>query len=108
MAILYTLNDAISTVGGFYNLVLVAVVMVMFVFFLRNPSRRIYIKPWKLLFFTLCVYVVEEISQVLLNVAGWPIPKIIFPIYEMIMITTFIYMLLMQKEYMKSGKMRKW
>ena len=106
--VLYTLTDAISTVGGFYNIALVAIVMIMFVFFLRKHSKAIYMKPWKLLFFALCVYIIEEISQILLNVVGMQIPKVLFPLYEMIMITTFIYMLLIQKEYMKTGKKRKW
>ena len=105
---LYTLNEAISVVGGFYNMILVAIVMIIFVSFLRKPVKGIYMKPWKLLFFALCIYIIEEISQILLNVFGIPIPKILFPIYETVMITTFIYMLLMQKEYMKTGKMRKW
>ena len=103
------LAECLNLVGGFYNMILVIIVIVLFISFLRKGSNRIiYMKPWKLLFFAICVYVIEEISQLLLNVFGVPIPKILFPIYEMIMITTFIYMLLMQKEYMKTGKMRKW
>ena len=95
------LGEAIGLVAPYYNLVLVSIVIIMFIIFLRNPPKRIYIMPWRYLFAALCVYIVEEILTVLNDAQIITLSKLVAPVLEMIMISLFIYMLFLQQEYLK-------
>lgn len=93
--------ECLGQVSGVYNLVLVLIIMILFYKFLKKPSKIIYKKPWVILFFALLVYILEEVFNVLNKLAIYSIPVVMYPIFEMIIISLFIYMLLLQKEYLK-------
>lgn len=96
------ITECLGLVAPYYNLVFVAIVIILFSIFLRNPSKKLYIKPWKLLFLAILTYVVEEILTVFNDMNIISVNKLVAPLLEMIMIGLFIYMLLLQKEYLKT------
>ena len=90
-----------GTVAPYYNLALVIIVIILFIKLFKTPNKKTYLRPWKLLFAALLVYVGEEIITVL-NMANLITePNVIFPLIETIIITLFIYVLLLQKENLK-------
>jgi len=88
-------------VAPYYNLALVIVVILLFLKLFSIKTKRIYILPWKILFFALLIYVFEEIVTVLAMSNIIVVFPLMFPVLEMVIITSFIYMLLLQKEYVK-------
>ena len=102
-------------IGGFLikpvtylNLILVIIVIFLFIkMFLRKSHKKIYLKPWVLLFIGVLIFVLEEILTVLrhsgiikfINESNYLIYNGFF---EMAIITSFIYMLLLQKEHVKN------
>jgi len=97
-------TEALGLVAPYYNLVFVAIVIILFIFFLKNPNKNIYLKPWKLLLTAILVYVVEEILTVLNNLDILNVSKLVNPLLEMIIISLFIYIVLLQKEYLQTKK----
>ena len=95
------LSYCLGTVAPFYNLILVIIVMIFFIKLFKTHNKRTYIKPWKFLFFALLVYVLEEIITVFDMAHIITVPKILFPLLEAVIITLFIYVLLLQKEDIK-------
>ena len=95
------LETCLGMVAPYYNLALVIVVILLFLKLFSIKTKRIYILPWKILFFALLVYVFEEIVTVLAMSKIIVVFPLMFPVLEMVIITSFIYMLLLQKEYVK-------
>lgn len=96
-----TLAYCLGKVAPYYNLVLVVIVVLLFLKLFKTSNKKTYLKPWKFLFAAVLVYVVEEIITVF-EIAGLiSVPVIIFPLLEMVIITLFIYVLLLQKENIK-------
>ncbi len=98
------LLDCLGLVAPYYNIVLVAIVIALFIVFLRNPGKKVYTLPWKLLLAAILVYVVEEILTILHFATIITISPLVAPLLEMIIISLFIYMLLTQREYLKKLK----
>ena len=96
-----TLAYCLGRVAPFYNLALVVIVIVLFLKLFNIPNGKTYIRPWKLLFAAVSVYVVEEIVTVMDMANIVSVPKIVFPIFETAIITLFIYVLLLQRENVK-------
>ena len=94
-------TECLGFVAPYYNLVLVAIVIILFIIFLRNPSKKVYLKPWKLLLAALLVFIVEEILTVFNDLDMINISVLIAPLLEMLIIGLFIYMLLLQRDYLK-------
>ena len=99
--------NALGLAAPYYNLALVLIVILLFLRLFRTRNKNAYTLPWKLLFFAVLVYVAEEIVTVIAATGLIHPPKVLFPVFEMIIITTFIYMLLLQKEYVSNPKKRK-
>ncbi|MBI2139847.1 hypothetical protein HYU14_02905 [Candidatus Woesearchaeota archaeon] len=95
------LGYCLGRVAPFYNLVLVAIVIVLFLKLFTLKNKHIFLKPWRVLFFGVMVYVAEEIITVLEGANLIAVSKLLFPLLEMIIISLFIYMLLLQKEHVK-------
>ena len=91
----------LGRVAPYYNLVLVVVVILLFFKLFKTPNKKTYIRPWKFLFAALLVFVVEEIITVFDMANMIMVPKIVFPLLETVIITLFIYMLLLQKDNLK-------
>ncbi len=101
------LGDCVRIVAPYYNLALVLVVIYFFIkLFLTRTTA--FLKPWKLLFAAVMVYVVEQVLTVLKFAELISYPIIVNSFMEMAIITLFIYMLLSQSYYLKNkGKQDK-
>ena len=95
------LEIALGLFAPFYNLIFAAIALLLFIKLLRRPNNIVYTKPWKVIFIAFCIYVIEEVFTVLRNLGVLNFPQIVNGIFEMIIISLFIYMLFMQKEYLK-------
>lgn len=93
----------VSHVAPLYNLGFVIIVLWLFIILvsIKVHDRRVYTTPWKLLFFAVIVFVIEEVLTVLRMQGVVDIPRHINGFFELIIISTFIYALLLQKEYLK-------
>ncbi len=102
----YSLGPCLEVVAPYYNIVLVIIVLFLFAKFFSLKNEKVYMKPWKLLFFAIIVYIMEEFTNILQNIYSFKISVLLFPIFEMIMIIAFIYMLLLQKEHITKNKLK--
>ena len=95
--------QCIGYAASYYNLGLVLIAIILFIKLFTTPikDKRVYLMPWKLIFFAVLVYIVEEVLTILRVLDVINIPRHINGFFELIMICTFIYMLLLQKEHMK-------
>ena|SRR3989338_8129167 len=96
----------VGLVAPYYNLVLVVIVVILFLKLFSLKNKNAYLKPWKLLFFAIIVYIIEESVTVLENLDIVRVSKLLFPLFEMVIIVSFIYMLLLQKEYINKQKLK--
>lgn len=98
------LGESFGVVAPYYNLVFVVVVIILFIYLLRIKNKKIYTKPWILLFIAIGVFIVEEVMTVLRSAGLISFPAFVFGIFEIIIISLFIYMLLVQEQFIKTGK----
>lgn len=99
------IGEAVAIVAPYYNLVLIVITLILFRRLFSFSSKRFaYIKPWKLLFTAMMILVVETLMTILRAMGLIKFSPAIFPAFEMAMITLFIYMLLLQKQFAKTGK----
>lgn len=96
-----TLAYCLGKVAPYYNLILVFIVILLFLKLFKTSNKKVYIIPWKFLFGAVLVYVGEEIITVFDMAYLISVPKVVFPLLEMWIITLFIYALLLQKENVK-------
>ncbi len=96
-----TLAYCLGRAAPYYNLVLVVIVILLFLKLFKTPNKKTYIRPWKFLFAAVLVYIGEEVITVFEMAGMIMAPKILFPLLETIIITLFIYVLLLQKENTK-------
>lgn len=97
------LTNCLGVVAPYYNLVLVTILVICFIYLLRLPNKRnVYVEPWTYLFYALLIFIVEEMITILnaLNIVN--ISRVLFPFFEMAMICLFIYMCLLEREYLKN------
>jgi len=97
---------SLAEVAPLYNLGLVLIAVWLFLKLFTTPvrDRRVYLMPWKLLFFAVLVFIVEELLTVLRAMGVINIPVHINGFFELIIICTFIYTLLLQKEHVKTSR----
>lgn len=101
-----SLGLSLAEAAPLYNLGFVIIAIFLFIRLFTTPVRdkRVYLMPWKLLFFGLLVFIVEEVLTVLRAMEIINIPKHINGFFELIIICTFIYTLLLQKEHLKASR----
>ncbi len=104
MVDLTTLGKAVGFTAPFYNLVLVIVTIILFIAVFQIRNRRLYTKPWKIIFIGVLIATLETIMTILRNLGYISFPPAIFPVFEMVILGLFIYALLSQREYVKTGK----
>ncbi|PIN76252.1 hypothetical protein COV18_00435 [Candidatus Woesearchaeota archaeon CG10_big_fil_rev_8_21_14_0_10_37_12] len=99
-------GESLTQVAPWYNLLFVVIAIWLFVKLFTVPLRdkRVYLMPWKLLFFAVLVFIAEEVITILRMVDVINIPRHINGFFELIIICTFIYALLLQKEHVKLTK----
>ena len=99
-----TLALSLAEAAPLYNLGLVIIAVLLFIKLFTTPvrDRRVYLMPWKLLFFALLVFIFEELLTVLRGARVIDIPVHINGFFELIIICMFIYTLLSQKEHLNT------
>jgi len=102
-----TFYECLALVAPYYNLVFVAIVVSLFIYLFRIADKKVHIRPWKFLFFAICVYIFVQVTSILRNAGVINLPHITNAILETIIVTSFIYMLLIQKEHIKNEKIAK-
>jgi hypothetical protein len=98
-----TLGEHIGFVAPLYNLALVVIVFIMFLKLFSLKNKKIYLLPWKLIYATILIYIVEEVLTVLNNLSILITPRILNAFFELAIVSIFIYALLAQKEYLKKN-----
>lgn len=101
------LSACLGNVAPYYNLVLVVILIILFLTLFRLNDKKFFIKPWKFLFYAILIFVFEEIITVFESLGYFSVPPVIFPLLEMAIIVLFIYMLLIQKEYLYKGRRKR-
>ena len=71
----------VGLVAPYYNLVLVVIVVILFLKLFSLKNKNAYLKPWKLLFFAIIVYIIEESVTVLENLDIVRVSKLLFPLF---------------------------
>lgn len=89
----------LTKVAPLYNLALVIVVIIMFITLFRTQSKTRYTKPWALIFAGILIFVLEEVFTVLRHSQIFILPTYFNGIFEIIIISLFIYAMLLQREY---------
>lgn len=97
---------AAGLVAPYYNLVLVAVLFYLFLKLFATPARskKVFQKPWTLIFVALIIYLIEELLTILRTAGLLYIPAHVNGFFELGIIILFIYALLLQKEKIKQKK----
>jgi len=107
MTIQLPLGNCLGMVAPYYNLALVLIVLIMFFRLFRMHNKKIFLLPWKLLFVAVTIYIVEELLTVLTMADIFYVPRIMNGVFEFVIITIFIYLLLKQREFLEQGKLTK-
>ena len=94
---------AFGMAAPYYNLVFALIALYMFLKLLKTKttSKKVFLLPWKLILVALLVFMVEEIITVLRALGYISIPVHINGFFELVIISLFIYTLLIQKQYLK-------
>jgi hypothetical protein len=94
---------ALGMAAPYYNLVFALIALYMFLKLLKTKatSKKVFLLPWKLILIALLVFMVEEIITVLRALGYISIPVHINGFFELMIISLFIYTLLIQKQYLK-------
>jgi len=97
------LTLALATAAPWYNLGLVIIVLYMFYIMFTTPVRnkKVYLAPWKLIFWAVIIFIIEEVLTILRQAQLIDIPVHINGFFELAIITLFIYMLLLQRQHVK-------
>jgi hypothetical protein len=96
--------ECIGIAAQYYNLALVIVVLILYLKLLKLPSGKIYILPWKYIFLSLLVYVIEQVLSILNTAGAIAVSALVFPMLEFVIITIFIYTMLILREHIKGAK----
>ncbi|HII68617.1 TPA: hypothetical protein HA270_01995 [Candidatus Woesearchaeota archaeon] len=94
-------GSAVGITAAWLNLILAVILVIMVVRLLRTKSNTLFISPWQWLLFSLAVFFIEEVVAIMDLVGTFDAPKIFFPIFEIVIISSFLYMLLLQIQFMR-------
>lgn len=92
---------ALAKTAPVYNLALVIVVVYLFIKLLRMQKEHANLVPWKILFAAVMIFIAEELLTVLRSAGIIDIPRHVNGFFELIIISLFIYTLLLQKQINK-------
>lgn len=98
-----TLTEALTIAGPYYNLALILIVLYLFgkLFSTKIKNKKVYLEPWYYVFAAVIVFVIEEIITVLRAAGIVEITLYINGFFELLIISLFIYTLLLQREHIK-------
>lgn len=96
-----SLDTCLGLVAPLYNLILVLIIIPIFLQLILKDNKKKWIKPWKVLSLAFLIYILEEVLTVLNSIGFISTPRVLTSFFELIIISLFIYMLLLQKELIK-------
>lgn len=96
---------ALGSIAPYYNLAFALISLYLFLKLLNTKatSKKIFLLPWKLILVALLVFMIEEITTVLRAWGLISIPVHINGFFELVIISLFIYTLLIQKQYLQKS-----
>ncbi len=98
------LGVALGMIAPYYNLALVIIAVSLFIALFRTEQKaKVFLFPWKLVFFAVVIFIIEEVLTILRAIGIIDIPIHINAFFELVMISVFIYALLLQKEYTRKS-----
>ncbi len=95
-----SLPESLGLVAPYYNLVMVLIVVILFAKLFTIQNKNVFLLPWKLMFLSVVIFIVEEILTIFNSAGILTTPRILNAVFEFIIITIFIYTLLIQKEHL--------
>lgn len=92
---------SLSKIAAIYNVVfsLIVFYLLLKLILIRKKHKGVFIKPWYFLFAAVSIFVIEEVLTILkfFNIFSDAIvPRWINAVFELVMVTLFIYMLFVQ------------
>ena len=95
----------LAAVAPYYNLAFAIICIYFFVKLFSAPlkNKRVFMLPWKLVFVSFLIFLVEEGFTVLRAIGVIDLPVHVNGFFELVIITIFIYALLIQREYIKKN-----
>ncbi len=100
------LASCLGVVAPYYNLVLVIIVIALFLKLFKVGTKSAN-RPWKFLFIAILIFIVEEVFTILRHADIYHLPFFMNSIFEMAIISIFIYTILMQKEMLEKKEKKK-
>ena len=97
-----SLAACLEVVAPYYNLALVSIVVVLFIYLFSHNLKGHFVLPWKVLFVIIIIYIVEQILTILVIAELIIIPRITNAFFELVIATLMIYLLLLQLEHKKN------
>ena len=97
-----TFAESLAVAAPYYNLALVVIVLCLYYKLFTTSAKKSYLLPWKVMFFAVLVYIVEELITVLRAAGLLNITLYVNGFFELVIISLFIYTLLLQKQHIES------
>ena len=100
-------TTALGMIAPYYNIVLAVIALYLFLKLFQTKTaktKKVFILPWKLILIALIIYMIEETITILRAVGMISIPVHINGFFELIIISLFIYTLLLQKQFTQKIK----
>ena len=93
----------LANIAPYYNLAFALITLILFIKLFAAPFRnkKVYLLPWKLIFVAFLIFIIEEVLTVLRVADIVKITVYINGFFELVIISLFIYALLLQKERIK-------
>jgi len=93
------LGECTAIVAPYYNIGLVVILVFLFIRLLKIRRRGYFSQPWYLLFLAICIFILEELLTILKHAGIISYPAMSNPLFEMVIVALFIYMVLKQREH---------
>lgn len=96
---------AVAMVAPYYNLGFTIVVIYLFVQLFRTyrEGQGVYFAPWGYVFAAVMIFVLEEVITILRQAGLIEIPLHINGFFELVIISVFIYALLLQRDWIRQA-----
>jgi len=100
-------TQCLARIAPYFNLLLVVVVMILLMLLVRRIKDKEEAHPWIILTVALAVFIVEEFFTVLRHLDVFHLPVYFNSIFEMAIISLFIYMVLYKSAHIKKSYQQK-
>ncbi|HSU72983.1 MAG TPA: hypothetical protein VLJ21_03995 [Candidatus Binatia bacterium] len=94
--------EALTIAAPFYNLALVVVMLFLFGKLFALKNKNVFLTPWYFIFAAVVVFIIEEVITILRAARIIDITLHINGFFELLIISLFIYTLLLLREHVTS------